>query len=104
MTYQFRNGSVIFRTSPVGPLAGLVRRTNVALEIDGFDEKTKSGWSVLIRGFAEAVAHNYLLTHRPGSPDRCPGRKGSATCSLRSSHTRSAAALCRVLTMIRSSQ
>lgn len=104
VTYQFRNGSVIFRTSPVGPLAGLVRRTNVAFEIDGFDEETKSGWSVLIRGFAEAVPHNYLLTHRPGSPDRCPGRKGSATCSLRSSHTRSAAALCRVLTMIRSSQ
>jgi hypothetical protein len=81
------------------PLAGFVRRTNV-----GFDEETKSGWSVLIRGFAEAVPHSYLLTHRPGSPDRCPGRKGSATCSLRSSHTRSAAALCRVLTMIRGSQ
>jgi len=62
VTYQFRNGSVIFRTSPVGPLAGLVRRTNVAFEIDGFDEETKSGWSVLIRGFAEAVPHNYLLT------------------------------------------
>jgi len=47
VTYQFRNGSVIFRTSPVGPLAGLVRRTNVAFEIDGFDEETKSGRSVL---------------------------------------------------------
>jgi nitroimidazol reductase NimA-like FMN-containing flavoprotein (pyridoxamine 5'-phosphate oxidase superfamily) len=62
VTYQYRNGSVIFRTSPVGPLAGLVRRTSVAFEIDGFDEETKSGWSVLIRGFAEAVPHNYLLT------------------------------------------
>jgi nitroimidazol reductase NimA-like FMN-containing flavoprotein (pyridoxamine 5'-phosphate oxidase superfamily) len=62
VTYQFRNGSVIFRTSPVGVLAGLVRRTSVAFEIDSIDEHNKSGWSVLVLGFAEAMAHNYLLT------------------------------------------
>ena len=62
VTYQYRNGSVIFRTSPVGALAGLVRRTSVAFEIDGIDEQSKSGWSVLVLGFAEAMAHNYLLT------------------------------------------
>src|SRR5215207_7258958 len=62
VTYQYRNGSVIFRTSPVGPLAELVRRTSVAFEIDGIDEQSKSGWSVLVNGFAEAMAHDYLLT------------------------------------------
>jgi uncharacterized protein len=62
VTYQYRNGSVIFRTSPYGPLAGLVRRTSVAFEIDRIDEKNKSGWSVLVMGFAEAMAHDYLLT------------------------------------------
>ena len=62
VTYQYRNGSVIFRTSPYGPLAGLVRRTSVAFEIDGIDEKSKSGWSVLVMGFADAMAHDYLLT------------------------------------------
>jgi nitroimidazol reductase NimA-like FMN-containing flavoprotein (pyridoxamine 5'-phosphate oxidase superfamily) len=62
VTYQYRNGSVIFRTSPVGPLAGLVRRTSVAFEIDAIDEQNKSGWSVLVLGFAEAMAHDYLLT------------------------------------------
>ena len=62
VTYQYRNGSVIFRTSPVGPLAELVRRTSVAFEIDEIDEQNKSGWSVLVLGFAEAMAHNYLLT------------------------------------------
>ena len=62
VTYQYRNGSVIFRTSPVGPLAELARRTSVAFEIDGIDEQDKSGWSVLLLGFAEAMAHNYLLT------------------------------------------
>jgi uncharacterized protein len=61
VTYQYRTGSVIFRTSPYGPLAGLVRRTSVAFEIDGIDEQNKSGWSVLVLGFAEAMAHDYLL-------------------------------------------
>jgi uncharacterized protein len=61
VTYQYRNGSVIFRTSPVGPLAGLVRRTSVAFEIDSIDEQHKSGWSVLVLGFAEALAHDHLL-------------------------------------------
>jgi nitroimidazol reductase NimA-like FMN-containing flavoprotein (pyridoxamine 5'-phosphate oxidase superfamily) len=61
VTYQYRNGSVIFRTSPVGALSGLVRRTSVAFEIDEIDEQNKSGWSVLVLGFAEAMAHNYLL-------------------------------------------
>ena len=62
VTYQFRTGSVIFRTSPFGPLSGLVRRTSVAFEIDNIDEQNKSGWSVLVLGFAEAMAHDYLLT------------------------------------------
>ena len=62
VTYQYRDGSVIFRTSPVGPLAELVRRISVAFEIDEIDEQSKSGWSVLVLGFAEAMAHNYLLT------------------------------------------
>jgi uncharacterized protein len=61
VTYKFRNGSVIFRTSPVGPLSGLIRRTSVAFEIDSIDEQNKFGWSVLVLGFAEAMAHNYLL-------------------------------------------
>jgi uncharacterized protein len=62
VTYQYRAGSVIFRTSPYGPLAGLVRRTSVAFEIDSIDEQDKSGWSVLVLGFAEAMAHDCLLT------------------------------------------
>ena len=62
VTYQYRNDSVIFRTSPFGALAGLVRRTSVAFEIDGIDEQNKSGWSALVQGFAEAMAHDYLLT------------------------------------------
>jgi uncharacterized protein len=62
VTYQYRNGSVIFRTSPAGPLSGLIRRTSVAFEIDHIDEERHSGWSVLVLGFAEAMPHDYLLT------------------------------------------
>lgn len=61
VTYQYRAGRVIFRTSPNGPLAGLVRRTSVAFEIDAIDEQNKSGWSVLVLGFAEAMTHDQLL-------------------------------------------
>jgi nitroimidazol reductase NimA-like FMN-containing flavoprotein (pyridoxamine 5'-phosphate oxidase superfamily) len=62
VTYQFRNGNVVFRTSPSGVLSGLVRRSTVAFEIDEIDEQTHSGWSVLVLGFAQAMAHNALLT------------------------------------------
>jgi nitroimidazol reductase NimA-like FMN-containing flavoprotein (pyridoxamine 5'-phosphate oxidase superfamily) len=62
VTYQYRNGIVIFRTSPVGVLSGLVRRTSVAFEIDEIDEKKHTGWSVLVLGFAQAMTHDYLLT------------------------------------------
>ena len=90
VTYQYRNGSVIFRTSPAGPLAALVRRTIVAFEIDGIDEQNKSGWSVLVNGFAEAMAHDYLLT-TAWETGLCPGRTACETCSSRSNRARSAA-------------
>ena len=62
VNYQYRTGRVIFRTSPYGPLAGLVRRTSVAFEIDAIDEQDKSGWSVLVLGFAEAMTNDHRLT------------------------------------------
>ena len=62
VTYQFRGGNVVFRTSPTGALSGLVRRSSVAFEIDEIDEQNHSGWSVLVLGFAQAMAHNSLLT------------------------------------------
>ena len=61
VSYQYRFGSVIFRTSPAGALAGLAQRTSVAFEVDKVDERGRSGWSVLVLGFAEAMVHNYLL-------------------------------------------
>jgi hypothetical protein len=58
VTYQYSNGNVIFSTSPFGILSSLVPRTSVAFEIDGIDEQDHSGWSVLMLGFAQAMAHD----------------------------------------------
>lgn len=62
VNYQIVNESIVFRTSPAGTLAQLRRRTPVAFEVDGIDETSHRGWSVLVRGFAEVVTSDHQLT------------------------------------------
>ena len=62
VTYQYRNGTVVFRTAPEGPLASLARRTRVAFEVDGIDEEHEKGWSVVVLGFSEGVTNSYSLS------------------------------------------
>ncbi len=62
VTYQYRNGMVVFRTAPEGPLASLRRRTLVAFEVDDIDEEHEKGWSVVVQGFSEGVTHSYSLS------------------------------------------
>ena len=59
VTYQYRSGTVVFRTAPDGPLAALTRRTRVAFEIDEIDEAQERGWSVLVVGFSKGVTDSY---------------------------------------------
>jgi len=47
--------SVVFRTAPGSKLHALLRSTDAAFEIDGVDERTRTGWSVIIRGTTEEV-------------------------------------------------
>jgi nitroimidazol reductase NimA-like FMN-containing flavoprotein (pyridoxamine 5'-phosphate oxidase superfamily) len=49
----YRNGGIVFRTSPTGVLAALRSRSNVAFEIDeiGPDE----AWSVVLRGMTHEI-------------------------------------------------
>ena len=61
VTYQYWNGTVVFRTAPEGSLASLTRRTHVAFEIDQIDEEHEKGWSVVVRGFSEGVTRSYTL-------------------------------------------
>ena len=54
---------------------------NVTFEVDGIDERTRSGWSVLIRGLAEEVteAHGIDLVERTtatGVEPWAPGEHG----------------------------
>jgi uncharacterized protein len=56
VTYTWYENSVIFRTSPYGPLSELVRPTDVAFEIDEIDEQHHHGWSVVVHGRARGVA------------------------------------------------
>jgi uncharacterized protein len=56
VTYALYAGDVVFRTSPYGALSQLRERTNVAFEIDDIDAQHGTGWSVVVRGSAQAVA------------------------------------------------
>ena len=42
--------SVVFRTAPGSKFHVLVQSANAVFEIDGVDETTRVGWSVIIRG------------------------------------------------------
>ena len=46
---------IIFRTARGSKLAAAGDRDQVAFEADGYDERTRSGWSVLVNGRAEPV-------------------------------------------------
>jgi hypothetical protein len=44
-------------------LSELVRPTQVVFEVDDLDDTAHTGWSVIARGRAQAVASPALLTH-----------------------------------------
>ena len=56
VTYAWFEGTVAFRTSPYGVLSELMRPTEVAFEVDDFDEDHHHGWSVVVHGRAQTVA------------------------------------------------
>jgi nitroimidazol reductase NimA-like FMN-containing flavoprotein (pyridoxamine 5'-phosphate oxidase superfamily) len=70
--------SVVFRSGEGAKLDAAGRGACVAFEVDGADEATRTGWSVLVRGEAadrgaqrRAVAVVGLARVRVASPDRC---------------------------------
>lgn len=56
---------VVVRTSP-GTLLAAADHANVTFEVDHIDERSRSGWSVVVRGLAERVttAHRDELAQR----------------------------------------
>jgi nitroimidazol reductase NimA-like FMN-containing flavoprotein (pyridoxamine 5'-phosphate oxidase superfamily) len=62
VSYQLYLGRISFRTSPYGALSALRHPTNVAFEIDEIDMDAGTGWSVVVRGRAEAVTSDHVLS------------------------------------------
>jgi nitroimidazol reductase NimA-like FMN-containing flavoprotein (pyridoxamine 5'-phosphate oxidase superfamily) len=58
VTYVWDDGSVIFRTSPYGPLSELSQPTDVAFEVDEIDQQHHQGWSVVVHGRAQGVVRS----------------------------------------------
>ncbi len=55
--FDERLQSVVFRTGPGSKFHALLRSTEAAFEIDGVDEQTRTGWSVIIHGVTDVLAN-----------------------------------------------
>jgi nitroimidazol reductase NimA-like FMN-containing flavoprotein (pyridoxamine 5'-phosphate oxidase superfamily) len=55
VNYLMHGETVVFRTDPNSRLGGALRSATAAFEIDGIDERERTGWSVVVSGRAEAV-------------------------------------------------
>ncbi|GAB3624894.1 pyridoxamine 5'-phosphate oxidase family protein [Mariniluteicoccus endophyticus] len=60
VTYRLDGGDLIFRTKPGTQLSRLDGH-RVAVQIDGLDDETRTGWSVLARGTASTVTGEHAL-------------------------------------------
>ena len=75
-----RAGVIVIRTAAGTKLAA-ADHANVTFEVDQIDQRTRSGWSVLVRGLAEEVTsehRNELLerTKATGVEPWAPGDRG----------------------------
>ena len=80
VNYGLDRGVIVLRMNPGNKLTA-ADHANVTFEVDGIDERTRSGWSVLIRGLAEKVteAHGIDLVERTtatGVKPWAPGEHG----------------------------
>jgi hypothetical protein len=50
VNYRFHEGAIVFRTAVGAKLEAAARHAPMSFEIDGWDEETQTGWSVLVRG------------------------------------------------------
>jgi nitroimidazol reductase NimA-like FMN-containing flavoprotein (pyridoxamine 5'-phosphate oxidase superfamily) len=77
VTYAMDGYVVVFRSRPGLKLDSL-EHANVTFQVDEIDERTRSGWSVMVRGQAEQVGddHSHLIvsrTHDTGVQPWAPG-------------------------------
>jgi nitroimidazol reductase NimA-like FMN-containing flavoprotein (pyridoxamine 5'-phosphate oxidase superfamily) len=81
VNYGLDGTTLVIRTHP-GTLQSAAEHANVTFEVDDIDRRTRTGWSVLVRGHAEEVgpAHRDELiarTHGTGVQPWAPGEHGT---------------------------
>lgn len=84
VTYAFSPADgIVFRTSPYGVLSELVRRTQVAFEVDRVDMDRGTGWVVVAHGQASAVAEPASLAALWAEHPITPWASGSRNLWIR---------------------
>ena len=61
VNFRWDGRQLIFRTSPYGVLAQLVRRQPVAFEVDDVDTASRTAWSVVVHGEAGGLKQSPRL-------------------------------------------
>ncbi|MGY1830429.1 pyridoxamine 5'-phosphate oxidase family protein [Geodermatophilus sp. SYSU D01180] len=80
VNYAMDGTTIVIRTSPGTKLAA-AEHANVSFEVDEIDRRTRSGWSVLVRGVAEVVGPEHRAdlvarTRATGLEPWAPGEHG----------------------------
>jgi nitroimidazol reductase NimA-like FMN-containing flavoprotein (pyridoxamine 5'-phosphate oxidase superfamily) len=80
VNYALDRGVVVIRTHP-GTKLTAASHANVTFEVDQIDQLTRTGWSVLVRGLAEAVTAEHRAelierTRASGVQPWAPGEHG----------------------------
>ena len=80
VNYAMDRGVIVVRTHPGAKLTA-AGHANVTFEVDDIDRRTRTGWSVLVRGLAEELtsAHTVELVERTrdsGVQPWAPGEHG----------------------------
>ncbi|GIU92010.1 MAG: hypothetical protein KatS3mg011_0916 [Acidimicrobiia bacterium] len=55
VNYRWHRGHIVFQTAAGKKLDAAARHVPVTFEIDGWDDRTQTGWSVIVVGRASAV-------------------------------------------------
>jgi uncharacterized protein len=80
VNYALDRDVVVVRTHP-GTMLAAAGHANVTFEVDDIDRRTRSGWSVLVRGLAEEVTDEHRAelverTRASGAAPWAPGEHG----------------------------
>jgi nitroimidazol reductase NimA-like FMN-containing flavoprotein (pyridoxamine 5'-phosphate oxidase superfamily) len=81
VNYGLDGTTIVVRTHP-GTTLSAASHANVTFEVDEIDRRTRSGWSVLVRGLAEEVGAEHRAdlvarTHAAGVQPWAPGEHGN---------------------------